>query len=483
MFSEEAAKSYSLMPSPESLPDVGSLESFLSLGGPAGRDAVALAYYQRYGKMVRINLMGQESVSVYDPEEYLKVFQAEGKYPIGASAKFWPFTKYFALRDIEAPFNHADEVWATRRRHMAKHMVSPMAAHSYVPMVDQAAREAVKFVHKFEHDIPDFCNRAACDMICSLMLGRCLSTVDKENCAPEDDQFITDAMTAMGLAGTMVADPRTTDQWDTFVETMDRVYARTMKLVEDMMDAAVADPDSLPSMSLLARLTRDKQLSRKQLVEQAAGLLFAGVDTTANVLNWTLLNMAKNPDKQEKLHQELTSVLKESGGMDGPLDVDMLRRMPYLKACFRESHRITPPSYLLTQRDLREPITIGGYSIPAGVSLDFISYPMQNDCDIVGPDAEDFKPERFLPEAVQARKGTPAEVIDHVLMSSPFSFGPKMCLGGRIAQMELNCVVTRLISECRFELDPPEQDYKRMSLLFAKATPYPTMKIQRFRNH
>ena len=68
------------------------------------------------------------------------------------------------------------------------------------------------------------------------------------------------------------------------------------------------------------------------------------------------------------------------------------------------------------------------------------------------PDAHEFRPERWLPDAVVARKGTAAEVIDHPLLRAPFSAGARMCPGNKIANFELLTMVAQLVQEVMDEM-------------------------------
>ena len=43
----------------------------------------------------------------------------------------------------------------------------------------------------------------------------------------------------------------------------------------------------------------------------------------------------------------------------------------------------------------------------------------------------------MVTRGVEAREGTPKEVLDHKIISTPFGFGAIMCLGARLAEAEM----------------------------------------------
>jgi len=55
--------------------------------------------------------------------------------------------------------------------------------------------------------------------------------------------------------------------------------------------------------------SQNQFLADKNLQVTVADMFAAGSDTTANVLNWTILYLTANPDVQEKLHQEIITVI------------------------------------------------------------------------------------------------------------------------------------------------------------------------------
>lgn len=63
-------------------------------------------------------------------------------------------------------------------------------------------------------------------------------------------------------------------------------------------------------------------------------IFFLGVQS-ANTMLWLLYDLARNSRAQEKLHEEVIEVL----GRDGNVTAKEIPKLPYLKACTRESMR------------------------------------------------------------------------------------------------------------------------------------------------
>ena len=80
----------------------------------------------------------------------------------------------------------------------------------------------------------------------------------------------------------------------------------------------------------------------------------------------------------------------------------------------------------------------------------------------------------YVPDAVQAGKGTKAERIDHPLLSSPFSQGKRRCPGSRVARNETNVFVAQLLLD--WKLTAPDVSHWKdipvqLETLFAPEIP------------
>jgi len=253
-----------------------------------------------------------------------------------------------------------------------------------------------------------------------------------------------------------------------FENLMDKIMDRAKELLREKINDGKEDPYA--PLPYLVRLNNRGEFTTEEIIEQTPGLLFASVDTTSHVVLWALLNLALNPEAQERLAKEIRSNTK-----NGEFTIDT--KLPYLEACLRESHRLTPPNSVSSRfRKLENPIILGGYEIPPKTSLSLMQL-IQRDPRYVS-DADKFIPERWFPEAVAKRRGTPEEIIDHVILSAPFGSGVRMCLGARVAGREISSLICRVTSDWSYSLSPIDQKYNIKFESLAMANPFPSIHFE-----
>ncbi|XP_030165223.1 1,25-dihydroxyvitamin D(3) 24-hydroxylase, mitochondrial isoform X2 [Lynx canadensis] len=153
------------------------------------------------------------------------------------------------------------------------------------------------------------------------------------------------------------------------------------------------------------------------------------IKTTANSLMWILYNLSRNPRVQQKLLKEIQSVLSEN---QMPRAED-LRNMPYLKACLKESMRLTP-SVPFTTRTLDKATVLGEYALPKGTVL-MLNTQVLGSNEENFKDSSQFRPERWLQEK---KKINP---FAHL----PFGVGKRMCIGRRLAELQLRLALCWIV--------------------------------------
>ena len=92
----------------------------------------------------------------------------------------------------------------------------------------------------------------------------------------------------------------------------------------------------------------------------AFDMVGAGIDTTSNMSGFLFYSLAANPDKQEKLREEINS-------FDKKITEKSLNQMRYLKAVFKENARLFP-LVIAGGRLVPNEFEIRGYHIPPNTS-------------------------------------------------------------------------------------------------------------------
>lgn len=164
---------------------------------------------------------------------------------------------------------------------------------------------------------------------------------------------------------------------------------------------------------------------------------------------WHLMHISMHPEVQDRIHDELVAAL-DTHTTDGVLTADVVspKSAPYLHAAFRESHRINNPSPLVPMKRIQMDVNIHGVDVQKGNVIIFDGISKSHN---VVEDPDKFDPDRWLPETVEARKGTPAAVLDHVLFKGPFSEGARRCPGSRVAKNESLLLMAQLILDWKME--------------------------------
>ncbi|KAL1422668.1 hypothetical protein MTO96_003846 [Rhipicephalus appendiculatus] len=161
--------------------------------------------------------------------------------------------------------------------------------------------------------------------------------------------------------------------------------------------------------------------------------MFAGHDTSAQTLTWTLFALAINPGVQRKVHEELSSVFGKRAA--GNITKSHVAKLTYLDRVLKETMRIfTIVPWV--GRSLTEPLKIGNYTIPEGCTCYVFAYGIHRD-PAHYTDPEVFDPDRFLPENCSR---------NHPFAFVPFSAGPRNCIGQKFAMLELKVLLAKVLT-------------------------------------
>jgi len=185
--------------------------------------------------------------------------------------------------------------------------------------------------------------------------------------------------------------------------------------------------------------------------------LLAGHETTASSMTWASYLLAKHPDVQTRLRNEIHEKLPPIGeGEDGPtvssLDID---HMPYLNAVCNEVLRYFAPVPLL-MRDAARDTTIQGEFIPKGTRVIISPWAINKSESMWGSDALQFDPERWMAKSSDDKKAASGGASSAYAFMT-FLHGPKGCIGREFAKAEFACLLAAWVSRFTFELHNKEE--------------------------
>jgi cytochrome P450 len=201
--------------------------------------------------------------------------------------------------------------------------------------------------------------------------------------------------------------------------------------------------DGLQGDDLLARLARAQDpetgepMSEKQLIDNLVTFLAAGHETTAKALTWVLYLIARAPEWQRRIRDEVRLVAGRQ-----PVGADHLDKLTTTRAVLEEAMRLYPPAPVMT-RQTSAAIELGDRTLPAGSHIVIPVFAVHRHRRL-WDDPDRFDPERFSPE----RK---AKIPRTQFM--PFGFGPRTCIGASFAMMEGVAILATLVRGAEFEWD------------------------------
>lgn len=195
------------------------------------------------------------------------------------------------------------------------------------------------------------------------------------------------------------------------------------------------DSGDLLSMLLQVRDEDGSGMSDKQVRDEVLTFMLAGHETTALALSWTWHLLAQHPECENKLHQELSSVL----GARTPAFSD-LTQLPYTERVIKESMRLYPPAWSVARTVISD-FELRGYRIPAGANIVMSQWIMHHDPRYFDQ-PEKFDPDRWLSERMQKLPR---------FAYFPFGGGPRQCIGNSFAMMEAMLLLATIAQQVRME--------------------------------
>ena len=361
-------------------------------------------------------------------------------------------------------FNTRDRAEHTRKRKLISHTFAPKSIVQFEPYVHNNLSLFVKQLDKLVSssqqtnekgqrtaniDCLPWFNYLAFDIIGDLAFGAPFGMLSngadlaEVRASPDSPPMYASAIEILNRRGEVSATLGCLPQLKPYAKWLpDPFFSRGVSAVQQLAGIAIArvkarldNPPSIDRKDLLARLMEGRDdagepLGREELTAEALTQLIAGSDTTSNSSCALLYHVTRTPGVLQKLQAELDEAIQE--GVTVP-DFDTVRDLPYLNNVINETLRYHSTSGIGLPRlipDNSPGLTVNGHFFPPGTVLSVPSYSIHHSKEIWGPDADDFRPERW--DSVTTRQKN---------AFIPFSYGPRACVGRNVAEMEMKLIV------------------------------------------
>uniref|UniRef100_A0A0N5B1W7 Cytochrome P450 4c3 n=1 Tax=Strongyloides papillosus TaxID=174720 RepID=A0A0N5B1W7_STREA len=209
------------------------------------------------------------------------------------------------------------------------------------------------------------------------------------------------------------------------------VIAKRIKQIE--LDGGLNVNQKCNFLDLLLEMRSNGELTLEQIECEVDTFMFEGHDTTATALMWFLQIIGCNPEVQQRIRDELYSVL---GYEFTEVSFDQLGQLKYLECCIKEALRIFPSVPMFLRKLDHDENVFGKYHIPAGTEIVINAYLTHRDPKY-WPEPEKFRPERFMPPESNHR---------HPYSFIPFSVGSRNCIGQRFALLEEKSILAHVLT-------------------------------------
>ncbi|KAK9704406.1 hypothetical protein K7432_010216 [Basidiobolus ranarum] len=453
-------------PGPTPLPILGNI---LQAGGDLSKTFIK--FLDQYGDITQITMPGNRIVCVAEPDLMAGMFT-----PSSSNRYQRRFPASEGMLKIDANngtlMNASVEMWKRNRKFFVRALMSTRllreCARTFTDLVEDLAECWENAGPNTPLDVPTWCTAYTGDATALASMGKRVNAVlhyaTTLGFAPKKDTTkLDETANVVGYSKLM----------DTYIESLTyfsflpdwvwkyipsqnrlaKEYFSNVAKMNPWEDSFIEDARSKlksgemgPNDSFLTELLSAEETADydyDNMVKQNFREMFAaGMDTTASALAFLLYELAKYPEVQEKIAQEIADVLG-----NGFQDPNELNKLTYTTAVINETMRLHP-AVPMVARMVSVATEIAGYELPENTHVMGHLAHMHRD-ERFFSEPNEFRPERFLD----------AEVMKslHKHAFSPFGQGTRQCPGIHLAMHMVKVFIVVICPRFTLHLSNPEQ--------------------------
>ncbi|XP_071144222.1 probable cytochrome P450 CYP44 [Mytilus edulis] len=479
----DGAKSFSEIPGPKgmyNIPYFGTALHFKPFTNYELNDLPEILTNMRdqYGDIVKMRIGRNYVVYIFDPDYTKTVLQL-------------PYKEFFAYQlDLLEVLTKRTGLpksltlmegkeWKELRKPAQEKMLRPAVVASYGPLIEQVTDDFIDILKRKKtiDDLQMTLSNYTTESVAMLCFNRRLGSIASEEPA-EIVKCVSEVFTL--LQKSMIMPFKTFKYFKTpLYKQAEMVRLRIQNIVEKELKAQLDVLNELKKENQLDdylqkdpnfmySLLADSRMTLGKITSIVTTLINAGIDSTANSMLFALSDLAFHQEKQQKLYQEIQTVVGDSKH----LTKEHLAQMSFLKACIKESQRLTFPIMTGPARYMEWDTVVGGYTIPRKTLVSPDMAAMVKD-ERFFPKAKEYIPERWLRNVNDdITKGQ-----EFPFAFKPFGFGPRGCIGQRFAEMEMQIGITKIIQNFEISMPPGVSEIKTVHRTFTSPAQKVTLQI------
>eukprot|EP00092_Neocalanus_flemingeri_P030146 GFUD01032724.1.p1 GENE.GFUD01032724.1~~GFUD01032724.1.p1 ORF type:complete len:547 (+),score=100.67 GFUD01032724.1:119-1759(+) len=414
-------------------------------------------YSKSFGKIFSLK-MGNQLIVVLSDHKLIK--SAFGKSEFAARPK----TEFGNMLGGYGIINSEGQLWKNQRRflHQQKFGMKHWGSGS-----EQMETRVSQEVHYLLNSIREektnpmnpapILNCAISNVICSIIMSTRFHHNDKK--FKRFMHLFDEGFRLFNLTGAMIFIPvlkhlpgtsnalteikKNRDEMVEFVRFIIQEHKETLdpEAPRDLVDSYLLEIENAKTAGNMDQVfdSMDPELQLEQII---LDIFSAGVETLKTTLQWAILFMIHNPEVRKKVQAELSSVVEP----DRLPCTDDMPLLPYTRATIYEVMRRSTVVPMGTTHATDRTVELEGHLIPKNTHVIPLLHGVHMDPE-VWDQPEEFRPERFLTEEGKLYKPK------HFM---PFGAGQRMCLGDKLAEMELQLFFSSLLHV--YDLENPGSD-------------------------
>ncbi|XP_002991753.2 cytochrome P450 716B2 [Selaginella moellendorffii] len=388
---------------------------------------------RKYGPVFKTHLFGSPTVVVNPPDGLKLIFTNHNKLVRGS----WPSSIRKLVGERSLFFMEGDE--AKRFRHILLAFLGPEALQRYVGRTHAMIQKHVEenWIAGGEIKAYQSVKEALFAVIYDLFLS--LADEKEQQELLEPFRVVLHALIELPIDFPGTAFSKAMAGRREIMAKLDRMIEQRRL---DLQSGKASAQQDLLSVLLVAKGEDGRGMTDEEIKQNIVMLVLGGHDTSSSSLAIAIKYIAENPSCYDELRKEHLEIAASKKAGE-PLSIADVRRMKYTWRVVQEGMRFVPPTTGVIRRAIVD-FEMDGYTVPQGWQL-FGSMYQSNKKEKFFPEAESFKPDRFL--------GTGPVPYSYI----PFGGGPRMCPGYELAKVQDCVFLHHIVTRFKWSLCDPDE--------------------------